>query len=74
MAEYYNGVGAQGNMSVSADRITPDVQTGRVVFVDTALYESDTRYKAKVDQCVAEGFHQVEVSATGATGATGATS
>ena len=74
MAEYYNGVGAQGNMSVSADRVAPDVQTGRVVFVDSTLYENNEGYKAKVDQCIAEGFHQVEVGASGATGATGATS
>lgn len=61
MAEYYNGVGAQGNMSVSPDRIAPDVQTGRVVFVNSTLYESDTDYKAKVDQCIAEGFYRVNL-------------
>ena len=61
MAEYYNGVGAQGNMSVSADRVAPDVQTGRVVFVNSTLYSNDEDYKAKVDQCIAEGFYRVNL-------------
>lgn len=57
--EYKNGVNAMGNMSVSADRVSPDVQTGRYVLVDTALYEADEGYKAKVDKCLAEGFVQI---------------
>ena len=58
--EYKNGVNAYGNMSVSTDRVSPDVQTGRYVLVDTALYESDEGYKAKVDKCIAEGFVQID--------------
>lgn len=57
--EYKNGVNAMGNMSVSADRVSPDVQTGRYVLVDGALYEADEGYKAKVDQCLAEGFVRI---------------
>ena len=56
MAEYKNGVNFRGNMSVEADDISPDIKTGRIVFVDDDLYESDTAYKAKVDKCVEEGF------------------
>ena len=58
--EYKNGVNAMGNVSVSKDRVSPDVQTGRYVLVDTALYESDEGYAEKVDRCLAEGFVQID--------------
>ena len=58
--EYKNGVNAMGNMSVASDRVSPDVQTGRYVMVDTALYAADDEYKAKVDKCIAEGFVRID--------------
>ena len=56
MAEYKNGVNVFGNVSVSKEDISAEVQTGRVVIVDQDRYESDSAYKAKVDKCVEEGF------------------
>lgn len=65
MAEYKNGVNFRGNMSVEADDISPEVKTGRVVFVDEDLYESNEEYKAKVDKCVEEGFMRSDEAGSG---------
>lgn len=35
---------------------TDDIQTGRNVYVDKDLYESDESYKARIDSYVKEGF------------------
>ncbi len=58
--EYKNGVNAMGNMSVSRDRVSPDVQTGRFVLLDNALYDFDEDYAAKIDSCLAEGFMSIK--------------
>lgn len=39
--------------------LTPDIQTGRNVYADKDLYESDDTYKAKIDSYVNEGFKLV---------------
>lgn len=62
MAEYTNGTNAFGNMAVTKQDRASDVQTGRAVFVDEDKYANDAKYKAKVDKCLAEGFHRVTVS------------
>ena len=59
MAEYKNGVNAFGNMSVSKEDRSAEVETGRAVFVDEDKYANDPDYKLKVDKCLAEGFHRV---------------
>ena len=72
MAEYKNGVNFRGNMSVEADDISPEVKTGRVVFVDEDLYESNEEYKAKVDKCVEEGFMRSDEAGSGGSSGGGA--
>ena len=59
MAEYKNGVNYRGNMPVEKDDVNPDVQTGRIVFVDEHRYTSDSTYKARVDKYIREGFYKV---------------
>ena len=41
---------------MSDKKFFPDIQTGRNLYVDSDKYESDTRYKDKVDSTVHEGF------------------
>lgn len=65
MSEYKNGVNAFGNMSVDKSDYANEVHTGRAVFVDEDKYANDAKYKAKVDQCLAEGFHKVVSSEGG---------
>lgn len=65
MAEYKNGVNAFGNMSVSKEDRSAEVETGRAVFVDEDKYTNDPDYKLKVDKCLAEGFHRVGESGGG---------
>lgn len=65
MSEYKNGVNAFGNMSVDKADYANEVHTGRAVFVDEDKYANDAKYKAKVDQCLAEGFHKVVSSEGG---------
>lgn len=70
MAEYKNGFNYRGNMSVDKEDYSPDVKTGRAVFVDEDKYTNDTAYKAKVDKCVEQGFHRIsdaEASQSGGT-------
>ncbi len=71
MAEYKNGFNYRGNMSVETEDYTPDVQTGRAVFVDEDKYTNDASYKAKVDKCVAEGFHWISEGDTPSGGGVG---
>lgn len=74
MAEYKNGVNYAGNMSVNTDDVSPDVVTGRAVFVDDDKYENDSKYKSKVDKCVEEGFYKVSSSDTGSSSGSGGSS
>ena len=71
MAEYKNGFNYRGNMSVEKEDYAPDVQTGRAVFVDEDKYTNDASYKAKVDKCVAEGFHWISEGDTPSGGGVG---
>lgn len=59
MSEYKNGVNAFGNMSVEGNDRVPDIQTGRAVWADPELMESDAKYAARVNKYVKEGFHLV---------------
>ena len=36
--------------------LSPDIQTGRNVYVNEDLYQNDPEYKAKIDSYVKEGF------------------
>ncbi len=63
----YN-VSAFDNTPVTAG---PEVHTGRAVFVDEELYNSDASYKAKVDKCIEEGFHKVVEGESGGSGGSG---
>lgn len=58
MAEYKNGFSALGNVPISPDRRSSDLQTGRAVYVDEADYSADAKYKDKVDTVEYEGYHR----------------
>lgn len=58
MAEYKNGFSALGNVPISPDRRSSDLQTGRAVYVDEADYSANAKYKDKVDTVEYEGYHR----------------
>lgn len=74
MAEYKNGFSALGNVPVSPDRRSSDLQTGRAVYVDEADYSADAKYKDKVDTVEYEGYHReapIVVPEKGSSGGSG---
>lgn len=68
MAEYKNGVNSFGVMSVEKEDTSSDIQTGRAVYVDDDKYSKDSKYRKRVDQYVAEGFHRIGDSGTPVSG------
>lgn len=41
----------------NTSHLTPDIQTGRNVYVDQALFRSDEKYKERIKSMVDEGFY-----------------
>ena len=55
-------------MSISRNDVNSDIHTGRVVFVDSDMYENNEDYKAKIDKYVEEGFFRSDEFGSGGGG------
>lgn len=64
MAEYKNGVTPFGNKPVYTPDRSAEVQTGRAVYHRLDKETESDEFKAKMDQCEHEGFHEEEAPVT----------
>lgn len=58
MAEYKNGFNAFGGMPVDSSRRSPELHTGRAVYINDDEYSDEPNYKNKADSIVREGYHK----------------